>query len=616
MGRGRQGLSSLLSSSSSKWNSATQKLRQKALDSAALQATRLNSKSGCWNSNEYELDSIVDRCEPNASLLNRTILSGLKSAHAVSQLNVSLGWRQEACKEAARVYAAVGSALAARDEVALRELTTPTCFKSMQKSLNSRKRSHLVHWEVLQLTASVEKVRTGKQRRSAYATSASVDCVASPSSATSSYSSSVLFAQLTCRIDARVIWEVIDASSAGGRLRRHGTGPASAPHELSDTWVLERCISLGGEGQGGEGGLPATSWRLKAKLVEPSGPLEGLPAAAAGTATQGQGAAETVAVGNATATSTATSTAMPARRHTTERASWLLRAERMLRGSALEAMLDLGALLLVSSALGTPYTHLHTQRGVDVRPRIWRHNPPRMWRWLVRLRSSALLALTSMRRSGNGSGLQTETAARRRRGGGGGGASHTGQPPKPATTKTQTTKIVLPPGGSAKGCGARMRRPSVRLLRRQQRASYLRAAALKEVVLERDGHQCAYCGALPRRSRLTIDHVLPRAAGGADEADNLVACCEPCNRSKSSKLLGALETPFTTRMTPRFSAIEVSAIEVLGLRETLKHVWARLQMQLGWNEGKASRRKARVRKAQGKAQGKASTRRGKRSLIH
>ena len=113
--------------------------------------------------------------------------------------------------------------------------------------------------------------------------------------------------------------QVVDGKR--GRLRRHGTGPASAPHELSDTWVLERCISLGGEGQGGEGGLPATSWRLKAKLVEPSGPLEGLPAAAAGTATQGQGAAETVAVGNATATSTATSTAMPARRHTTERAS-------------------------------------------------------------------------------------------------------------------------------------------------------------------------------------------------------------------------------------------------------------------------------------------------------
>ena len=482
-----------------------QKLRKKALErSSEVQLERSNSG---WNYNEFELDSIVDRCEPNASLLNRTILSGLKSARTASQLDMSSGWRQEARKEASRIYRAVGSALAARDEAALQELTTPSCFEDMQKSLNSRKRNHLVHWKVLQLTASAEQMRIGKQRRSAYASSAAVDCIASSSSAASASSASVIFAQLTCRINARVIWEVIDTSGGGrqrqrggGRLWRCGVGSASAPHELSDTWVLERCISHGGEG------LPRARWRLKAKLVEPSAPAKGLPAA--GMPTDGAAAF------------TCMSSNHPA--YTTASASWL-RAERMLRGSALEAALDRGALLLVSSFLGAP----DMQRGL-------RPSRSRAWRWLTHLTSTALLALTSKQRmtSKQRSGLDTTTANRR-------GASITGQPLKAAS-------------------------------------SYRRAAALKELVLERDGHKCAYCGALPRPSRLTIDHVLPRAEGGADEADNLVACCEPCNTAKASKLLGVLDTPFTTRMTPRFSAIDVMP-EVLGVPETLMHIWRRLR---------------------------------------
>lgn len=30
----------------------------------------------------------------------------------------------------------------------------------------------------------------------------------------------------------------------------------------------------------------------------------------------------------------------------------------------------------------------------------------------------------------------------------------------------------------------------------------------------------------------TLDHVLPRAAGGSNAADNLATMCEPCNRLK------------------------------------------------------------------------------------
>lgn len=43
---------------------------------------------------------------------------------------------------------------------------------------------------------------------------------------------------------------------------------------------------------------------------------------------------------------------------------------------------------------------------------------------------------------------------------------------------------------------------------------------------------CAYCGST---GPLSIDHVLPRARGGADESDNVVWACRSCNSSKGPK---------------------------------------------------------------------------------
>lgn len=68
----------------------------------------------------------------------------------------------------------------------------------------------------------------------------------------------------------------------------------------------------------------------------------------------------------------------------------------------------------------------------------------------------------------------------------------------------------------------------------------------------RDGRcWCAYCGALGEiwwaRTRrddrpvarpifsLEIDHVVPEKLGGQPTADNLVAACRSCNRTKSTK---------------------------------------------------------------------------------
>lgn len=57
---------------------------------------------------------------------------------------------------------------------------------------------------------------------------------------------------------------------------------------------------------------------------------------------------------------------------------------------------------------------------------------------------------------------------------------------------------------------------------------------LRFEILRRDNHACRYCGATAPDVKLTVDHVIPAALGGSDEASNLVTACAPCNSGKSS----------------------------------------------------------------------------------
>ena len=49
-------------------------------------------------------------------------------------------------------------------------------------------------------------------------------------------------------------------------------------------------------------------------------------------------------------------------------------------------------------------------------------------------------------------------------------------------------------------------------------------------IIEKWNHKCAYCGS---EKKLTIDHVIPRARGGKDSAENMVCCCHECNQDKA-----------------------------------------------------------------------------------
>jgi len=56
-------------------------------------------------------------------------------------------------------------------------------------------------------------------------------------------------------------------------------------------------------------------------------------------------------------------------------------------------------------------------------------------------------------------------------------------------------------------------------------------------VMHRFQFQCVYCGRTAKDSVLDVDHVVPIAAGGTNEIDNLVPACVECNMGKGAKRL-------------------------------------------------------------------------------
>lgn len=92
-------------------------------------------------------------------------------------------------------------------------------------------------------------------------------------------------------------------------------------------------------------------------------------------------------------------------------------------------------------------------------------------------------------------------------------------------------------------------------------------------VLARDHYTCQYCGTMPPRKDLTIDHVLARSRGGKTTWENVVAACERCNGRKGNR------TPSEANMSllspprrPRYIAI--AALSNLETREAWgKYMW-------------------------------------------
>jgi 5-methylcytosine-specific restriction endonuclease McrA len=54
-------------------------------------------------------------------------------------------------------------------------------------------------------------------------------------------------------------------------------------------------------------------------------------------------------------------------------------------------------------------------------------------------------------------------------------------------------------------------------------------------IYARDRNRCQYCGKRFSTSELSLDHVVPRSAGGATTWENIVCCCVKCNVRKGGR---------------------------------------------------------------------------------
>ncbi len=59
-------------------------------------------------------------------------------------------------------------------------------------------------------------------------------------------------------------------------------------------------------------------------------------------------------------------------------------------------------------------------------------------------------------------------------------------------------------------------------------------------VFKRDGFRCGYCGGIPPKVTLEVDHIEPVSKGGLDDPINLITACFECNRGKGAVRLDQL----------------------------------------------------------------------------
>lgn len=61
---------------------------------------------------------------------------------------------------------------------------------------------------------------------------------------------------------------------------------------------------------------------------------------------------------------------------------------------------------------------------------------------------------------------------------------------------------------------------------------------VREYLLHRHQHQCAYCAGLSSDPVLEVEHVQPKSRGGGDRIGNLVIACRDCNKTKDNRTAG------------------------------------------------------------------------------
>lgn len=112
------------------------------------------------------------------------------------------------------------------------------------------------------------------------------------------------------------------------------------------------------------------------------------------------------------------------------------------------------------------------------------------------------------------------------------------------------SRLAPEPGAlCVRAARVRLRVPEVVCLCQYDRPPGAAVTFSRRNVARRDHHACQYCGAQPGWEAITIDHVVPRARGGASTWTNCVAACVRCNTRKADRTPEQAGMPLRRRPT-------------------------------------------------------------------
>src|SRR6266568_2259598 len=92
---------------------------------------------------------------------------------------------------------------------------------------------------------------------------------------------------------------------------------------------------------------------------------------------------------------------------------------------------------------------------------------------------------------------------------------------------------------------------------------------VRNIVLARDGHVCRSCGDACSRGEADVHHLIPRAAGGVDEAANLITLCDGCHAAHHPNLQSTLARRMIERWGLRLARWLDRRKELGGVDESL-----------------------------------------------
>jgi 5-methylcytosine-specific restriction endonuclease McrA len=93
----------------------------------------------------------------------------------------------------------------------------------------------------------------------------------------------------------------------------------------------------------------------------------------------------------------------------------------------------------------------------------------------------------------------------------------------------------------------------------------------KQNVHVRDGFKCQYCGNSISKSKVTIDHVIPRAQGGKNLWENTVTACFECNNKKEDRTPSQAHMTLIRKLTkPTIMEFVLRKVKSEGLDKALK----------------------------------------------